>query len=322
MIFGCPYYEIFMNKTTNTTKSSGSRFDNIINKRWYDFLVSLFSLIALLISGALLWLTIKEISIPKWANLVISSVGIIFSIIVLILGFLVSPVDFIDDFAKYCNVCSNSLSKIKKSCEIYTIQTPINFEKGDKEYRAFQSYLETTAKVLIKQRKSNHLINHYKRLVVIYNNSDKTKDKNNLLDFVEKVFKNSNQVNDFGNIEILVARHEAIDKSPYTNMDILIIGKRDLNIAIPKYQHNKFHWGLSIHIQKTSSLRGYNLKVYELKEVFDEAWRAAKRYNSNFFISFRDIKDQLITEKKENEFKKVVTDRIDDIFNIISRNSK
>ena len=266
---------------------------NIINKHRYDSLIYLFTLLTFLLACVKLVLTASHTRFPEIAEYTIIGIEAGFALSIFILGFKVSPVDFINSFRSYCRVLSKALSRINNEIEICTIQTPIEIV-GDADVY-YKEYLTATAKALTKlDGKNSHLVGSYRRIVVINSKDSKEKEneKKKLVTFVDTIFNyikiNSKTYNgNLKNIKILITNWDAINKTPFLNMDVLIVGEDFLNIAIPKYYHQgkEFVWGTSINIQKNALLKqDYKEEVLIFRQIYDEAWQAGLDNNRNNLI--------------------------------------
>ncbi len=77
---------------------------------------------------------------------------------------------FCTTFSDYCDLCDEMLQLPTDDKGLYTIQTPITFDKrAPKQITAFNNYIDSTVRFLVKTETA------YRRIIVLYNDTEEPK---------------------------------------------------------------------------------------------------------------------------------------------------
>jgi len=246
------------------------------------FLIDILSALTLVVCGV----TAIWGNKTKVEESILIGIGVIFAYLAYRLTIKTSPLNFIESFKEYCRECADSLKMATNDSQISTIQTPIKVDvTNDPDYK---TYITTTADVIIAQSTKNngHKVSLYRRLVVINDKNRPTEisnEKEKLIELVDIIYYKLEYSNHWQptlkNIEIAIVEANDINKSPYANIDILIVAECILKLCFPKYLPDKqeFIWGTSLNIRKNGLLEDYSIHCHHFKEIFDEVWDKCKK---------------------------------------------
>lgn len=197
--------------------------------------------------------------------------AILFMVGLIVFNFVIArnpPVEFLTNFRRYCKRCGRMMKRAVEG--VYTIQTPadVNLDAaGDPSSRAFKNYLHNTTKRVLKvNRHGFHVLEGYRRLIVVDSTSIKQEIKKTelfwtvLQEEMQKylssprnkkrgILRNKERaIPNLDNVAIGVVHVDVISKWFFSNLDIHITGRKSYVLAFQEKAVDETFWRASIHV--------------------------------------------------------------------------
>lgn len=198
-----------------------------------------------------------------WGADIALGLAILFMACLIIFNFVIArnpPVEFLTNFRRYCTLCGRM---VKRTVEgVYTIQTPADINPdvaNDPSSKAFKNYLHnTTQRMLIVNKRGDHILEGYRRLIVVDAASIKQEIKKaelfwsvlheEMQKFLSSPRNQKRPIPNLGNVAIGVVHLGIVSKWFFSNLDIHITGRKSYVIAFQEKAMDETFWRASIHV--------------------------------------------------------------------------